>query len=293
MSKASGKGKGTEVSTAIAARSGVVQAQQAAMHKMPEALRAVYQALREQQVGMVTDQLAYYRQFGEYVQQAASDENQYGAGAVRLLAKALDASPNYLYTAAAFFTTYSEAEYEALTAIRTATGTTLTWTHVVALLGVKDHAKRTKLQTQAARMGWSGEELRQAVMEMLGDSASQRRGNSGRKPVQPKSTQQGLRNLCVGMGDYMRRSEQVWRGFLDQAIEAPPDSIDAAILAQAESVVAAATRTATEAAWQLGSATALRDRYRAVLQAKDNLSTEDEDAEDEDEDEDADASDEA
>lgn len=272
--------KGT--STAIARRSTAVAQQQQAIDKMGKELRKVYHELREERVGLVNTGLHYYRALGEHIEQVTADTNKYGAGAIKLLATALDASSDLLYKAASFFRNYSEQEFADLLALRTSTDDGLTWTHVINLLAIDDHKKRTRLQEHAAKMNWTAEELREAVIEQLGEKAAGRKSGSGPKHVQPKSTMQGLKNYCVGAGEFVRRSSGLWDEFFETAYQVPPDTVDNPALEQVERVVTMAEQAAKAAQQQLAAATKVRDRYREIVKARTpKEADEDEDEEDE------------
>lgn len=267
-------------STAISARSAAVEKMQSAVGAMSPKLRKVYQTLRSQRLTLIANSLQYYRELGEHIETVTADVNTYGAGAIKLLAKALEASEDGLYKARSFFKNYTDEEYEALVNLRTSVGDALTWSHVIQLLSISDRGKRTRLQEQAAKQSWTSEELRQAVTELIGDKTN-RTGNSGRKVLYPKNTLQGLRNYCVNAGEFVSKSEKLWGTFFENAFQASPDAVNQAELEQAERVVTLAAKALEEAQKHVKAATKLRDRYKKVLAAREPDETEDEDEDDE------------
>ena len=271
--------------TAIVKRSAVVQEQQKAISQMKPALRKVYTKMRENRVDMYGTSLHYYYSLGQDVEAATADVNVYGAGAVKLLAIALDIDVNLLDKSAAFARSYDDQEFKALLGLRTTTNDGLTWTHVMQLVVLKDHKQRSRLQEQAARMNWTGEELRQAITEHLGEKEKpQTPERRGRKVVKPKTTMQGLKSFCVGAGEYVRRATSVWDEFFEEAYQVPPDTVDTAAMTQAERVVQMAMEANKVAQAQLEAATKVRDRFKDIIKTRDGdkeLKTADEDQEDE------------
>jgi len=267
--------------TAITARGAAVEKMQAAVGAMSPKLRKVYNTLRSQRLGLIANSLQYYRELGEHIETVTEDVNTYGAGAIKLLAQALEASPDGLYKARSFYKNYTEDEYEALVNLRTSVGDALTWSHVIQLLSIPDHGKRTRLQEQAAKQSWTSDELRQAVTELIGEKTN-RGGRSGRTVVQPKNTMQGLKNYCVNAGEFVRKSEKMWGQFFENAISAPPDTVNKVDLDQAERVVELASKALKEAQSQVDAATKLRDRYKSVLAEREPDEDDEEDEDDED-----------
>lgn len=269
-------------SLAATARSAAVQKIKNVVSGMSPSLRKVYQALQESRLGLLANSLQYYRDLGEHVASVTKDTNQYGAGAVELLAIALELSSSTLYKAQSFFINYSEEEYEALVNLRTSVGDGLMWTHVLELLSVANKKKRTQLQEQAAMNSWTVAELKQAVTEQIGKKETKRAGNSGRQSVKPKNTMQGLRSYCVNAGAFVRKSAQVWDSFFEEAAQTPPDLIDQEALQQAAKVCSLAAQSLQEAQKQLEAATKLHARYEAVLAAKAPADADDNEDSDED-----------
>jgi hypothetical protein len=264
--------------TKIATRSKEVKEQLAAVSKMSPELREVYEEAREDRLAHAVAGLSYYRRLGRRVEEVTNNLEKYRAGAIDLLATALELSESQLYKTAAFFRLYSDAEFNLLCNVRTSTGDSLTWAHVLELLLVSDKTQRMRLQQQAAKNSWSAGELRQAIDEHLG-TGNQRPG-SGRPFVQPKSVLQGLKNFCAGTAEFKRRSEAVWDTVFENAASVPPDEVNGTMLTQAEQAARQANDLLTLANDRHQHAVAVRDRYREIMQAREGASGEGE-AEDE------------
>lgn len=252
--------------TRIAKRSETVARQKAAVAKMNAPLKRVYGQMRDRRVSIVHASLDYYREYGQQVEQVANDQDTYKSGAITLLSTALEVSESTLYKAAAFFRNYTDPEFAALCQLRTSTNDALTWSHVLHLLLVADKAVRLRLQTQAARQSWSSDELKEAVDEHLG-TENQRPG-SGRPFVKPKSVLQGLRNYCAASAEYTRRNAQVWDDVFEDALQAPPDSVDQSIVHQAQQAAKLAADLVQLSQARQTAAAALLQRYQEIVAAR-------------------------
>ena len=263
-----------------------LKVRQKIIDSMSKPLQKVYTKLRDDNVDLIKTSLHYYRSIGEQIQLVTADVNKYGAGAIKQLAVALDASPDLLYKSAAFFREYSEEEFAALLELRTATGSGLTWTHVIQLLPVMDHKQRTRLQEMAARNNWTSDELRQAVTEHMAKIRPPRKEGAGRPPVKPKNPLEGLRSFIVGVDEFSKKGETFWFEIFDTMAEVPPDSITPVMVEQAERAVVAATKASEVVQRELDTMMKLRDRYKEVVAARteegDAAATDDDEDEDED-----------
>jgi hypothetical protein len=110
-----------------------------------------------------------------------------------------------VWKAADFARRYTPEELEKLCRLRTPARMPLSFSHVRRLLAVKDRRKRARLQTQAAREGWTQEELAAEVIAVQG-----RRGQGGRAPSQPKTLTAVLRQISGRSRSWLSRYDKAW-----------------------------------------------------------------------------------
>jgi hypothetical protein len=102
----------------------------------------------------------------EFVTDDGTDS--YGKGVIKDLGALYDQGVRGLYEARRFFNQYSLAEVRAFSETPMPNGRWFTWSHVRALLPVRDDAKRKALLKRCLAKGWTSSELAKVVAKELG-----------------------------------------------------------------------------------------------------------------------------
>ncbi|MEN6495835.1 MAG: hypothetical protein ABFD16_16255 [Thermoguttaceae bacterium] len=97
---------------------------------------------------------------GQKLDQESPKRARYGDGVLRERAEQLGMDLSQLIYLRLFARRYSPGDLRELLALRTAEGLPLRWNHVRLLIAIKDRRTRNRLQRQAARDGWTVEQLR-------------------------------------------------------------------------------------------------------------------------------------
>jgi DUF1016 N-terminal domain len=147
---------------------------------------------------------------------AKSSDGTYGRGIIAQLAEEAGENKATVSKCKQFADTYSAAEFKELCKLRRPNGKPIGWGHVTKLLTIPlaDKALRKKLQTKAAKEGWTARYLDDQIQ---GNYESQSSG-VGRKWNLPASEEQALRQIS-------QRSSQ-WRRWYEELENAEGISVD-------------------------------------------------------------------
>ena len=142
------------------------------------------------------------------------------------------------------------------------------------MVQIEDEAERTALQAQAAKEGWSTDQLLQKVRPLVVDKPTPgaKRRKGGRKFQKPKSTQDALRRLVELSRQWLKYYKDIGadtgQSILVKLAEATPGEHDAKFLEQlreAKDVMKKVERAARKAAGRLQEAESKAEPHQSVV----------------------------
>ena len=174
----------------------------------PGSLRRLHRLLVELQSD---DPLSYYR-FGQQLQKSYPERRQnYRQHQMKDLAARLgleDKSAEILlWCARKFAAEYTEQEAERLCRDAAEAGTSLSWSHVRALLAVQDRRLRRAMEKQCVENRWTTRQLRRKIQEKKGFPPE-----GGGRIDRPGTLDEAVQQFMQESRAWLRRCRKVWFG---------------------------------------------------------------------------------
>lgn len=139
-------------------------------------------------------------------------------GLIKNMTKYLGVDRTLIYDAQRFADRIEDSELQAYVEARTASGRSLTWSHVRLIIGASHKADRLKAVEMVVDNNWSASQLNKYMTE-VNETKSNRKGNSGRKMRQPASVSQGVGMFREAGEAFIRRYEEVFQPFISKTTD--------------------------------------------------------------------------
>lgn len=177
------------------------------------------------------DKLKSYYELGRRAQKLGnSTAGTYGRGVIIQLAEESGENKATVAKCKQFAEMYSPAEFKELCKLRRPNGKPIGWGHVTKLLTVPQDDKklRVKLQTKAAKEGWTARRLNDEIQGSYESVSS----GMGRRWNLPTSKEQALRQISQRCQQWLR-----WHEGLENAKEVSVSALPADVQKQLKAVV--------------------------------------------------------
>ena len=160
-----------------------------AMSDMTPALKTVFTEIRDLLAKVDKGNILARWEIGDKVNKALGDGDKYGEQAAEKLAGALSIDVQELYHCRQFVMTYDKAEVQKILEKTTASGRSITWSHLNGLCRVPKDSLREALLAKVFSNSLTVRELMSEIQKKLG-----KRGNNtnGRPRIGPKSPKAAL-----------------------------------------------------------------------------------------------------